>query len=53
MPWNLRFYHNKMLNIIPNLKCVQFNHKNREVNEIADALAKEGAQMEGVWSRWF
>lgn len=45
-PWNLRFFYNKMLNIIPKLRSVRFSHKNREVNEIADARAK-GAEMEG------
>lgn len=33
------------------LKAV-FEHKNREANGIADSLAKEGSEMEGMWIMW-
>lgn len=41
-PWNVRFLYNNMKNILLILKGVIFEHKNREANDIADPLAKEG-----------
>lgn len=52
-PWNLRFYCNKLQNILLILRNDVFIHKNREANQIADSLAKEGAQMGGnrfIWT---
>lgn len=47
--WNLRFYYNKLQNIPSMLRNVVFVHRNREANQLADNLAKEGSQMEGTW----
>lgn len=51
-PWNLRFQSNKLKNILLVLKNVTFTYKNRETNQFADSLAKEGSQMEGTWIMW-
>lgn len=51
-PWSLRFFCNRLKNIILVLKQVSFIHKNREANFLADSLAKEGSQMEGMWPLW-
>lgn len=51
-PWNLRFFCNKLKNILSILNNVFFEHKNREVNGFADSLAKDGAQREGTWCVW-
>lgn len=48
-PWNLRFYCNKLKNILLVLKHVSFFHRNREANFFAANLAKEGSRMEGMW----
>lgn len=40
-PWNLRFYSNKLRNLLWFLRNVTFNHKSRESNEIVDSLANE------------
>lgn len=51
-PWKLRFYSNKLRNLLALLRNVYLTHKNREPNGIADGVAKEGSAMEGSWVRW-
>lgn len=51
-PWNLRFFANKVKNMLVLLNSVSFVHRCREANDVADSLAKEGAQREGLWSIW-
>lgn len=51
-PWCLRFYCNKLHNLLLVLKNVTFIHKNREANHCADALAKTGSEGEGTWLLW-
>lgn len=51
-PRKLRFYGNKITNILLILKNVSFVHINREANDYPDALAKEGSHMEGTWITW-
>ena len=50
-PWHLRFLANKLRNVVLTLN-VAFQHKHREENDIADALAKEGSQSDGGWISW-
>lgn len=42
-PWNLHFHCNKQHNILTIPKNMVFTKRNREANQIADSLAKEGA----------
>lgn len=52
-PWKLQFYGNKLRNLLLVLGNVSMIHKNRESNEIADNLAKDGSSLGGSWVKWF
>lgn len=51
-PWKLRFEWNKLSNLKASVREVKFQHKNREVNEIADGLVKEEAKEKKSWVQW-
>lgn len=52
-PWKLRFYENKLKNPQWLLGNVTLIHRNRESNDLANCLAKEGASMDNAWAKWF
>lgn len=51
--WKLRFYGNKLRNLLSVLRNVSLTHKTREANEIVHGLAKEGSSLGGSWVKWF
>lgn len=51
-PWKMRFYYNKLKNIMFVLQSVTFVHINRETNDTVDALAKEDSHSESPWLVW-
>ena len=52
-PWNLRFYSNKLKNMLLVMKDIEFIHVLREANHEADRLAKEGSSISGRRVVWF
>lgn len=51
-PWHLRFEWNKMKSWLPSFKEVRTIHQRREVNEIADILAKQGVLEHDKYIWW-
>lgn len=51
-PWHLRFFGNKLRNLLWTLKNVSLICQNRESNHLVDGLAKTGDSLQGSWTKW-